>query len=93
MSEASLHIARLEHALREARDAIARLEDERLRLARRNELLVEVLTALREGQTAASAALIEQALGFDGQPWSLPELTDGDGQDEDDEQNEDDERP
>lgn len=73
MSEASLHIARLEHALREAHEAIARLEDERARLARRNALLVEVLGVLRENQPPASAALIDQALGFDGQPWSLLE--------------------
>ena len=74
MSEATLQIARLELALREARALVERLEDERTRLARRNALLVEVLGVLREGQPPAAAALIDQALGFDGQPWSLPEL-------------------
>ena len=74
MSEVTLQIARLELALREARAQLERLEDERMRLARRNAMLVEVLGVLREGQPPAVAALIDQALGFDGQPWSLPDL-------------------
>lgn len=74
MSEVTLRIAKLEHALSEARAAIERLEDERTRLARRNALLIEVLGVLRDGQSADAIALIDQALGFDGQPWSLPEL-------------------
>ena len=82
MSETTLRIAKLELALREAHAQIERLEDERTRLARRNALLIEVLGVLRDGQPASAVALIDQALGFDGQPWSLPELPDDDPPDD-----------
>ncbi|MET0339628.1 MAG: hypothetical protein ABW252_01430 [Polyangiales bacterium] len=91
MSEASLHIARLEHALREAQNEVVRLTDERARLARRNLLLAEVLGVLRENQPPASAALIDQALGFDGQPWSLPTLQVDDDDDDDEADDQDNE--
>lgn len=83
MSEESLLRARLQLELREARQTLAALEEERLRLARKNELLVEVLLALRDDAMLPSLAqqAIDRALGFDGQPWSLPQVADD--QDED----------
>ena len=77
MSEESLLRARLQLELREARESLAMLEDERRRLARKNELLVEVLLAVRDGAALPPLAreAVDRALAFDGQPWSLPDLT------------------
>ena len=87
MSEESLLRARLQLELREAREALAALEDERRRLARKNELLVEVLLALRADAALPQLAqqAVDQALAFDGQPWSLPDPAPEPHDDEDDE--------
>ena len=84
MSEESLLRARLELQLREAQRALVALEDERTRLSRKNELLVEVLLALRDGALLPPLAqqAVDRALAFDGQPWSLPQLDDADELDE-----------
>ena len=74
MSEESLQRARLETDLREARRELERLEDERARLSRKNHLLTEVLMMLRDALPASALPAIDQALAFDGQPWSLSAL-------------------
>lgn len=73
MSQESLERARLSMELREAREELARVSDERLRLSRRNELLSGVLQELRATLPLSEPAqrTIERALAFDGQPWSL----------------------
>jgi len=73
MSQEALERARLALQLREAHEALERLSDERLRLARKNELLCEVMHELRASQPLSELAqrMIERALAFDGQPWSL----------------------
>jgi hypothetical protein len=80
MSEESLLRARLALELREAQQALVALEDERARLSRKNELLVEVLLALRDGAALPELAqqAVDRALSYDGQPWSLPQLDDDD---------------
>jgi len=72
MSQETFLRARLEIELRQAQEEHARLEAERLRLARKNELLCATLYELRSAHALPEAALrqIEEALSFDGQPWS-----------------------
>jgi hypothetical protein len=75
MSQESFLRAKLELALREAQDELTRLSAERLRLARKNEVLSATLYELRQDPSLSEGALskIEEALSFDGQPWSEPE--------------------
>ena len=72
MSQETFLRARLEIELRQAHDELSRLEAERLRLARKNELLCATLYELRSEHVFPEPLLrkIEQALSFDGQPWS-----------------------
>lgn len=72
MSHETFLRARLEIELRQAQDELSRLEAERLRLARKNELLCATLYELRSELALPEPALrkIEEALSFDGQPWS-----------------------
>jgi len=72
MSHETFLRARLEIELRQAHDELARLEAERLRLARKNELLCATLYELRSVHALPEPLLrqIEEALSFDGQPWS-----------------------
>jgi hypothetical protein len=95
MSQESLERARLSMELREAREELARVSDERLRLSRRNELLSEVLQELRATLPLPEPAqrAIERALAFDGQPWSLAggEFAEQAWDDEEEAQDDDDE--
>jgi hypothetical protein len=72
MSQETLLRARLEVELRAAYEELARLEAERLRLARKNEALASTMYALRSEYTLPELAQrrIEAALAFDGQPWA-----------------------
>jgi hypothetical protein len=72
MSHETFLRARLEIELRQAHEELSRLEAERLRLARKNELLCATLYELRSEHVFPEPLLrkIEQALSFDGQPWS-----------------------
>ena len=72
MSQETFLRARLEIELRQAHEELSRLEAERLRLARKNELLCATLYELRSEHVLPEPVLrkIEEALSFDGQPWS-----------------------
>lgn len=72
MSQETLLRARLELELREAQAELTRLEAERLRLARKTEVLSATLYELRAEPALSESSLqkIESALSFDGQPWS-----------------------
>jgi hypothetical protein len=72
MSEERFLRARLEIELQKAHEELSRLEAERRRLARKNELLCATLYDLRGEHVFTEPLLrkIEEALSFDGQPWS-----------------------
>jgi predicted nuclease with TOPRIM domain len=72
MSQETFLRAKLELELREVQAELTRLEAERHRLARKNELLSATLYDLRTDKALSDASLqkIEEALSFDGQPWS-----------------------
>jgi hypothetical protein len=72
MSQETFLLARLTLELREAQDELRRLGAERLRLARKTELLTSTLYELRAEHALPEQALlrIEEALAFDGQPWA-----------------------
>lgn len=87
MSQESLLRARLELELREAHAELTRLEAERLRLARKTEMLSSTLYDLRAEPALSESSLqkIESALSFDGQPWSSVDDSDADSSETDDE--------
>lgn len=71
MSQETFLRARLELELRAANEELGRLKAERLRLARKNEMLTSALYELRSDPALPdlARARLEEALAFDGQPW------------------------
>jgi hypothetical protein len=86
MSQETFLRARLEIELRSAHEELARLEAERLRLSRKNEMLSATMYDLRSEHALPELALrrIEEALAFDGQPWADDRQPDEDDEELDD---------